>query len=243
MTKSFRFLPLIICFLSITDAVAQSAMKAPATIPTPTKIKRLVKGNITEVKTVDFDGDGKNDYIVRVRNGNPIDSDVYGSEIWIDSAMKIIKREKWYNAGADFKWFINLDFDKTPEIISAFGYEDGIAYSVFKQNFKNGKDILLFQFNPVLIDDSRENKNFWGYPWDLVDVKVNRKGNYYELLCSFNHNVEGDFENVETPKWQRKIPVIFFDGKTTQPESMVDENLGTAKSMSAQVIAETARLK
>lgn len=232
---------LAILLFAFADVAAQTAMKSPTIIPTPAKIKRLVKGNITEVKTIDFNGDRENDFIVRVRNNNPIDSDVYGTEFWINSAMKIVKRETWYNASADFKWFINLDSDATPEIISAFGYEDGIAYSVFKQDFKSGKDVLLFQFSPVLVDASRERKHFWGYPWDLIDVKAKRKGNYYELLCSFNHNVEGDFTNVKTPKWQRRIPVIFFNGKTTQPDSVIDKDLGTMNWMNAQIVARNAR--
>jgi hypothetical protein len=201
----------------------------------------MVKGNITETTTIDFDGDGRLDYIVFVSNNEPENADIVGTEIWISSALKIVKRQPKYNAGADFKWFINLDNDPVPEIVSAFGYEDGIAYSIYKQNLRDKPDTLLLRFNPI-IDASNKGKYYWGYPWDISGIRAWPRGNHFEILCSFDHNVEGDFLNVDIPRWQRWIPIIFLIGKTTQPEATVNE-VGTKRWMSIKEIARKVRSK
>jgi hypothetical protein len=213
-------------------------MREPKLIPTPVKIKRMLKSPIAETKAIDFDGDRKLDFIVYVRSNVPIDSDVYGTEIWITSNFKIVKRTPKYNATADFKWFVNLDDDPVPEIVSAFGYEDGIEYSVSKQNLKTGHDTKLFLFNPVLRGRGRD---LWGYPWDIADIQARRKGNYFELLCSFDHDVEGDFHTIELPDWQKTVPVIFFAGESTQPETAQVEAIRTSQWLDLSSIARRAR--
>jgi len=238
-TLNSRFCNLLI-MLSVSCAVvqAQTIMRAPKLIPTPARSERLVRSPVAETRAIDFDGDRKLDYIVYVRSDVPIDSDVYGTEIWITSDFKIIKRTSKYNVAADFKWFINLDDDPTPEIVSAFGYEDGIEYSVSKQNFKTGRDTHLFSFNPVL---RGRGKDYWGYPWDIVDIHARRKGNHFELRCSFDHHVKGDFENIVLPDWQKSVPVIFFDGESTQPATAKVGEIRTSRWLDISSIAGQAR--
>jgi hypothetical protein len=227
-------LPAQICLVE-----AQPIMRKPRLIPVPKRIKSLIRGKIAETSTIDFNGDGIADYLVFIRNNEPETAEVLGTQVWVTSDLRIVKREPRYNAGADFKWFVNLDSDPVPEIISAFGYE-GIRYSIYKQNFDNRKDTMLLQFNPVIEQVSAKGKYYWGYPWDVTDVQARPKAEYYELLCSFDHKVEGDFATIDIPRWQRWVPIIFFSGKTTQPEATVEE-VGTKRFMNLEEISAKVR--
>ena len=233
---SFQLL-LLLCFLQVIALNAQSNMKSPKKIKTPIKIKKLVKGKIAETRTIDFDGDKKLDYIVFV---NDKSKGEIGTKFWINSKSKVVKRQVWNYADADFLWFINLDGDSIPEIISAWGYEDGIDYSIYKQNFNGQDDTLLLVFNPVIIDFSRKKKTYWGYPWDISDVLAKSKGNNFELFCSFNHKIETYGDNSNVPESQKRVPVIFFSGKTTQPQSTV-EKVETKKWLNIREIIQEAR--
>jgi len=236
-------MPIFVVLLWHIDyADARTAMRAPKEIPTPARIKKLVTGQIERTTTVDFDGDGKPDFIVYVRDKRKTDeeADILGEELWITSTLKIVKRRPGSDFEYQYMWFINLDDDPIPEIITAFGYADGITYSIYKQTFGNKKeDELLLQFNPV-IDASDEGKYYWGYPWDLSDLKARRVGSHFEMLCSFDHKIEGDEGGDDNPPWQRQTPVIFFEGKTTQPEATVNE-VGTKKWMDLKTITRKAR--
>jgi hypothetical protein len=238
-SSSFRTVLILLC-IPAAGVNAQTRMQTPQLIPTPTRIKQLVKGRIAETRTVDFDGDRRPDFIVYVRDDVPIDSEVYGTEIWMTSNFRVVKRTPKYNASADFKWFINLDSDPVPEIVAAFGYEDGIEYSIYKQNFTTGKDTKLLLFNPVL---RRDGKNLWGYPWDIVDLQTRRKGNHFELLCSLDHDVKGDFENIELSRWQKAVPVIFFAGESTQPETARVEEIRNIQWLGLQAITRRVRVR
>ncbi len=217
-------------------------MKSPTKIKTPIKIRKLVKGKIAETRTVDFDGDKKADYIVFVNDKSEDEIGELGYKLWINSNLKVVRRQSWYYIEKDFSWFINLDEDPIPEIISASGYEDGIDYSIYKQNFNGQDDTLLLVFNPVIIDYSRKKKTYWGYPWDIADVLAKPNGGSFELFCSFNHEIEtdGDGDNSIVPEWQNRVPVIFFSGKTTQPQSTV-EKVETKKWLNIREIIQEAR--
>jgi len=228
---------LLLCISQVIAVNAQPNMKSPKKIKTPIKIKKLVKGKIAETRIVDFDGDKKADYIVFVSDKSKGE---LGTKLWIDSNLKTVKREEWINAGADFLWFINLDADSIPEIISAFGYEDGIDYSIYKQNFNGGEDTLLLAFNPIIVDRSRKNKIYWGYPWDISDVLDAPNGKSFELFCSFDHAIESDGgDNSHVPEWQKRVPVIFFAGITTQPEGTFGK-VGLRKRLDLGAIVRAA---
>ncbi len=101
-------------------------------------------------------------------------------------------------------------------LIVAEGYSDGIDYS-----FYNVIDIdsiaLIFRFNPVIIDTSNKSQDYyWGYPWDINDIKIKYNDGNFVVLSSTQHSIERDGE-INIPKFQKILPAIFFTGKSTQP--------------------------
>ena len=231
---------LVLCVLQGISVNARPNMKSPKKIKAPVKIRKLVKGKIAETRTVDFDGDKKADYIISVEDKTEGE---LGEKFWINSKLEIVKTQSWNYIETDFLWFIDLDGDSIPEIISASGFEDGIDYSIYKQNFNGQEDTLLLVFNPVIIDGSRGKKTYWGYPWDISDVLVKSNGGKFELFCSFNHKIvtggdDGDNSNV--PEWQKRVPVILFSGRTTQPQMTVAE-IETRKWLNIREIIQEAQ--
>ena len=107
-------------------------------------------------------------------------------------------------------------------LIVAEGYSDGIDYSFYKISNQDKLD-LLFRFNPVLIDTTVASKKlFWGYPWDIGDIVLKWEKKVPTILSSFAHSIERDGV-IDIPGWQKKMPAIYFKGKTTQPDIVVTE--------------------
>lgn len=118
-----------------------------------------------------------------------------------------------------YVWAVDLDDRLGDEYVVASGYADGIDYSIYR-NFKNEKS-LVFRFSPVLIDSSNKAEPFyWGYPWDIANIVTKKEGARTRILCSFDHGISRA-EEIDTPKWQLRMPAIFFTGVSTQPESAV----------------------
>jgi hypothetical protein len=227
--------------------IASPQMQSPSKINTPPQIKRIVKGEIIQTQALDFDGDDKMDYLVLVksRSAGPTD-DRIGTELWVTSDLRVVKRKPKYASDYDNIWLINLDGDRVPEVISAYGYSDGIDYAVYKQNLRGKDDTLLFYFKPVLIDpDNRTRDYYWGYPWDVTNIVLRYRNGEAEISCSLTHRIESsDVEggdNAGVPRWQQIIPAIFFDGKTTQPDISVGD-IGQRQWLTLKALAERVRV-
>jgi len=105
-------------------------------------------------------------------------------------------------------------------LIVAEGFADGIDYSIFKIISKDSLQ-LIFRFNPVLFDNSNKSKDyFWGYFWDISALNCTYENGQIKILSSVNHKIKRDGV-IDVPSWQKILPVIFFNGKTTQPEITV----------------------
>ena len=185
------------------------------TIETPEKLSGLISGRITKTFQVDFTGDGINDYICHLDFQDKTKS-VY-KEIWINSQFKIIKTIEKYSMDYDFFWFVNIDNDPEPEILSATGYSDGIDYCFIDQDLRKGRDKVLFYFNPVIIDG---DSKYWGYPWGISDLLIKMDNGFIKIKCSLDHEITRDGV-ITRADWQKKIPVICFSGHSTQPDIKV----------------------
>jgi len=204
----------------VASVGAETTMQTPRLVNTPPQISNSISGKILKTYAIDFDGDDKLDFLVYVKNET---SDTpFAFELWYASSFKLVKRVPKYISDYDYKWFIDLDEDPEPEIISAYGFTDGIDYSIYDQNLAKGSDILLFRFNPVLVDSSNKQKEYyWGYPWDVTNITTKIESEVMRIRCSLNHDIVRD-AYINIPKWQHTLPVIFFVGKTTQPDIEVE---------------------
>jgi len=173
------------------------------------KLKEYVTEKIESVETIDITGDNVPDYICKTT----VDTLGIGNEYWISSAYKTIKKTKYYSDGFFYRWFVNLDNDPEPEIFEAVGDSDYSSFSITDQNLLTGKDQTLLYLNPVIIEDQ---KRYWGYAWDIHDIKARKNGTNIELFCSLNHKINS-YENDENElKLQKQIPILFFTGHHTQ---------------------------
>jgi hypothetical protein len=177
----------------------------------------LTTGTFKKGFRVDFNGDGRKDFILEMTSN---DRNASGNmEYWITSDLKEYKKNKKFGLDYDFFWFINLDKDTEPEIFRATGYEDGIDYAIYDQNVSIGKERLLSFVNPVIIENE---KTYWGYPWDISNMILKNEDNNVFLRVSFDHDIVRD-EEITTPGPSKKFPAVFFYGHSTQPKIRVGQ--------------------
>jgi hypothetical protein len=197
----------------------------------PDKIKNGLSEKIESCESIDFNGDGLNDYICRAENG---DKGVK-NEYWFFSDFTFYKKRWVTSEGAYHRHFINLDEDPEPEYFEAELYCDGADYSLVDQNLKTKVDSLVLYFNPAIISDG---KIYWGYPDDITDIITHKESNYYSLYCSLNHKVIREGNEEMDPIHQKQLPVIFFKGKHNDI-SMMDENIKELKFSKLNQIIST----
>ncbi len=196
-------------------------------------LQNIIKETIDSVETIDFTGDQVLDYLVRTAG----DKNSVGFEYWISSDYKIIKKNKYYLDAFHYRWFINLDDDPEAEIYDAVGEEDGADYTIIDQNLITGKDIILLYVNPAIIENGIK---YWGYPWDISNIRARKNDHKVQLYCSLDHGIIRDGGWEIDPKHQTQMPVIFFDGHHTQdfhPEKVKNMQWLTLK----EIIDKTKR--
>ena len=124
---------------------------------------------------------------------------------WIRDEFTVYRKIEIGIADHEIWKYINLDDDPELEIVSAWGYEDGIDYSIVDLDYESDgaiKNAILF--HPVA---KYKNARFWGYPsyWNLM--MFDPKSKSIEVL--FEHSVVRDGNN-EIPETY-KMPVLFFE--------------------------------
>jgi hypothetical protein len=176
------------------------------TIKTPKEIKEIIPDSISLSLYVDFNGDNKRDYICKTEGLNKSNNEYL--EYWITSDFKIIKKIPKYYTDIEYRWFVNIDSDKEPEILSASGWSEGVDYCFIDQDFKSQKDSILFYFNPIIIDN---NKEYWGYPWAIKNLIIRKEKNRTLIFSSLIHEIVRDGE-ITKPSCQSVFPLIGFSG-------------------------------
>jgi hypothetical protein len=206
--------------LASSGAMTPQAMQSPVPCKPNATVEDAVK-NILKCECVDLDGDGAQDFIVLGKSESASrDSAYLGRELWIASGGRIILRQDRWLSDYAFRWFVNLDGDPVPEIISAYGFSDGIDYTIEKLDVEAGTRSDIFHFEPVLID--ADGQKYHGYPWDLKDIRVRRQGDRPEILAAMSERVPSELQdgddNAGISADQRRIPRILFTGESTQPD-------------------------
>ena len=205
-----KLIALLISLLFTNLIYGQGFVKMD-TINNPTALQDFFSGLDFQTIHVDFNGDGLRDFICQPRYKTEL-IDPH-KEIWINSDFKKAKSVEKYWMDYDYFWFVNIDSDPEPEILSATGYSDGIDYCFIDQDLATGKDSILFYFNPVILN---ANKKYWGYPWDITDLRIKLDNGLVKIKCSLDHTITRDGE-ITRPDWQKQFPVICFSGQSTQP--------------------------
>jgi hypothetical protein len=204
---------LLSLFLSWTiTSSGQDFLKMDTLDHLPSELREVTAGRFMRALKVDFNGDGKQDFICEMRPDKP--GKATNVEYWITSELKVYKTKTKYGQDFDYFWFVNLDEDKEPEIFSANGYEDGIDYAIHDQDLETQKEILVAYINPVIIEN---DKLFWGYPWDISEIITKKDNETIFLKASLDHNIQRDGE-ITIPDPTKKFPAVFFYGHSTQPD-------------------------
>jgi hypothetical protein len=211
-----KLITILILLLSTNLIQGQGFVKMD-TIKNPTELNDVFSELNFQTIHVDFNGDGLKDYICQPDYKTKL-IDPH-KEIWINSDFEKVKSIEKYWMDYDFFWFVNIDSDPEPEIFSATGYSDGIDYCFIDQDLTTGKNSILFYFNPVILDSEKE---YWGYPWDIKNLLVKLENGQVKIKCSLDHNIERDGE-ITRPDSQSQFPVIYFIGKSTQPNINVGQ--------------------
>ena len=220
-------------------------MQSPQEIDTPLQIWDTTSAFIIKTETIDFNGDNKLDYFVLFRNPSWHSSSTkpFAFELWYTSSFKVVKRVQISVVlDYDFRWFINLDNDPEPEIVSARGFSDGVTYAISDQNPSDWSEKLTFSFNPILIDPTDPwEVHYWGYTKDITNIMTKNDGGLIKIRCSFEHKVYRDSEHY-VPDWQQQhqLPVIFFTGKPKK-RYRKDYRIRKIQWLSFQEIIEKAR--
>ena len=186
-------------------------MITPKKIEANDKLKSIVVDSIIETRTIDYTGDGRMDYVCS-SICNSIQTDH-----WITADYVKIKEQNYSDAYYRF-WFLQLDNDNELETFSAWGYPEGIDYYFTDINYNTKKETILLYFNPVILDSTNSKIAFWGYAWDIIDIFSRND----KILCSINHKIEQNGAEITIPDWQIILPIVFFKGKSTQPDVEVE---------------------
>lgn len=184
-------------------------VKVEKEIETPAMLDSVVTAfdnndSIIKTKTVDFTGDGRDDYICRCNNHY---------EIWIDADLKIVKTRD-FQEFLEKQCFVNIDNDPQPEIINRYSYPEGVDDVVYKQNFVTGKDSALFFSTVFVINDKKEL--FW-FPYTENTTIITKKvGNQNKVYCSLANQTWLFIEEAYFPEDQELLPILFFSSPTTE---------------------------
>jgi hypothetical protein len=209
---------LLSLFLSWTTiSSGQSFLKMDTLDQLPSELKEMAAGKFMRALKVDFNGDGKQDFICEMMPDQP--SKATSIEFWITSELRTYKTKAKYGQDFDYFWFINLDEDKEPEIFTANGYEDGIDYAIYDQDLQTQTETLVAYINPIIIEDS---KLFWGYPWDISGMITKKDKQTIFIKASLDHDIQRDGE-ITIPDPTKKFPAVFFYGHSTQPDIEVGQ--------------------
>jgi hypothetical protein len=224
MRSSFLFLWLaFLCAVQVFGAT----MVAPTACEPPKWLVAPVPG-LTACECVDFAGDGVLDFIAMGPAPSATSSGdaapLLGIEAWDTSDRRVVARIPAHASDYRFRWFARLSSRKQSDIISAFGFSEGIDYTLERLNLVTGRLEVLFYFQPILVE--ADGKMYHGYPWDLGDILTFTSGKERTLRASVGPppppNDEalsmGFQDNAGMPASQRKVPHLFFSGRSTQPD-------------------------
>lgn len=204
-----RGVTILLFLLFSTVSYGQYLLKPDTLEIVPESISKGVFGEVSNLLSIDLDGNGLNDFIAIVDTDDPFKQVQY----WFSSGYELWLKKEWYTMGIQHTWFVNLDQDSELELFYATGYEDGIDYYFVDLDLKKGKEEIVFFFNPIILEN---NEMHWGYPWDISDILI-KEDSITLIYVSLDHDIDSSMGELTRPENQPLFPIIFFTGHSTQP--------------------------
>ena len=185
-------------------------------------LEKLAASPIQRVESVDFTGDGVADRILSVDADVDVPGRTYTTrELWVRSDGALLRSTLLFRTPIWERWFVNLDRDPEPELLTASGYEDGVDFELEDQTQELRAQEGLFRFVPVFRVEG-EKPHAVGHSGNLDGARVAGSASDAELSCSFDY-AEGllDEAGVAGPPThpQRLLPIVFFESDTVAGEA------------------------
>ena len=215
-------------------------MRAPVPCAPDVTITKEIMG-VLKRERVDFTGDGRLDYIILLPDDRTVQQpELLGREQWISFPRKVVFEQLRWSSDYAFRWFVNLDDDPAPEMISAYGFEDGIDCTIEKLDVAAQVLTEVFYFEPVLIGG--DGSKFHGYPWDWKDIQVRRTDCAVQILGAIREWPEAETlgnDNEGQSEEQHRLPRVVFEGTSSQPDIAKLEQFETAELRPIVKIGDT----
>ena len=138
----------------------------------PAVIAKRFPGKPLRVYEIDLDSDGRPDFIVE--EGPPAPATC--RTCFVDSAGRVRSCAPGGGDGFAYYWFAQLDGDPMLELFAMEGDEDSSDYRIQKLDPKSWQRRDIVRIDPILFHDNGGRQWFWGYPWDISDLVLTRRG-------------------------------------------------------------------
>ncbi len=207
----------------------QSAVDSKISSESETKAELRLPATLAETDTIFVANDPQVDYIIS--GIKPEEDKIY--EYWV-KGNTLIAAISFPFYEINHRWLQDLDGDGKSEIIRAQGFEDGIDYGIFR--LKDGQQETMLYFNPVFRDSKYPSQLFWGYPWNVENLVVDKE---YKLRSSVDNEVVRD-DDFYMPPNQKQLPYLLFEGKVKDADPFKIENIKPFNNLSLQTIITRA---
>jgi hypothetical protein len=175
----------------------------------PEKIAKQFSNKTIRVFSIDLDSDGKPDYIAVV--------DEEFQTCYFDSSFSKRHCEKrGVGDGFSYYYFVQLDDDPMLELFDLSGDEDYSDYKLLKFDPKTWAPSVVFKIEPLIKSLDQSHKGiYWGYPWDITDLPLQRSGSNLQMKITF-----AKVPNSDSLDEQPRAPKILFEGIPTQGDAV-----------------------
>lgn len=206
----------------VVDAADWGALVEPKQIEPTDDLRAIAGRDIQRAVSVDFNGDGVEDYIVWAPYAGPeVPGKTFSNtEYWITSEYRVARTRPLYVTPIYKRWLVNLDDDPEPEILVESGYEDGSDFLLYDQTDGLRGQELLLHVQPMLVSEEMDGiRHAWGTTEYLGLTRVIREGDGYGFACSYVRDLDPvvEFEVSPLRPPQVVLPILLLEMHGNRP--------------------------